>query len=82
MLKIKELKIKKSIANKHRKTLKFLWFITWVIFLPIVIIQFLGELFDKLSSICANIRNNIVYTIFKIIYYKEITAGLVEKIEE
>lgn len=72
MLKIKELRIKKSIADKHRKTLNFLWFITWIIFLPIVVIQFLGQIFDKLSSICANIRNNIVYRIFKIIYYKEI----------
>lgn len=63
--------LKKHIAYKHRKTLNFLWFITWIIFLPIVIIQFLGEIFDKLSSVCANIRSNIVYTIYKIIYYKE-----------
>ena len=72
MVKLKDLPIKKKITDKHKFTLKILYFMTWILFLPIIILQLIGELFDCISSECACLRTKMVYTIFKIIYKKEI----------
>lgn len=71
-MRIKDIPLKGKIWNKHKKTQKTLWVITWIIFLPIVLLQVINDGLDIFVSKCAEIRSDIVYTIFKIIYKKEL----------
>lgn len=75
-MKIKDLPLKGKIWNKHKKTQKTLWLITWIIFLPIVILQIINDGLEIIVSKSAQLRTNIVYTIFKLIYKKEILESL------
>lgn len=75
-MKLKDIPLKAQIWNKHKKTQKTLWFITWVLFLPIVALQIINDILDDVISKFASIRSKIVYTIFKIIYKKEILESL------
>ena len=75
-MKIKDLPLKCKIWNKHKKTQKTLWLITWIIFLPIVILQIINDGLEIIVSKSAQLRTNIVYTIFKLIYKKEILENL------
>ena len=75
-MKIKELPLKAKIYNKHKKVANVLWLITWIIFLPIVIMQLICEGLDFIINKFAGLREDIVYTIFKIIYKKEILESI------
>lgn len=75
-MKLKDLPLKSKIWNKHKKTQKALWLITWIIFFPFVILQIINELLDIIISKMAQLRSNIVRTLFKIIYKKEILESL------
>ena len=75
-MKIKDLPLKGKIWNKHKKTQKTLWLITWIIFLPIVLLQIINDGLEIIVSKSAQLRTNIVYTIFKLIYKKEILESL------
>lgn len=75
-MKIKDLPLKGKIWNKHKKTQKTLWLITWIIFLPIVILQIINDGLEIIVSKSVQLRTNIVYTIFKLIYKKEILESL------
>lgn len=75
-MKLKNLPLKAKIWNKHKRTQKTLWFITWIIFFPFVILQIINELLDIIISETAQLRSNIVHTLFKIIYKKEILESL------
>lgn len=75
-MKLKDLPLKSKIWNKHKRTQKILWLITWIIFFPFVILQIINELLDIIISKMAQLRSNIVHTLFKIIYKKEILESL------
>lgn len=71
-----ELKIKKKIADKHKNTLNILFFITYVLLFPFVLLQYISEFLDLLCNKVGWLRNDIVYTIFKSIYKKEIIEDM------
>ena len=75
-MKVKELKIKKKIADKHKNTLNILFFITYVLLFPFVLLQYISEFLDLLCNKVGWLRNDIVYTIFKSIYKKEIIEDM------
>ena len=75
-MKLKDLPLKAKIWNKHKRTQKTLWLITWIIFFPFVILQIINELLDIIISKMAQLRSDIVRTLFKIIYKKEILESL------
>ena len=75
-MKIKDLPLKGKIWNKHKKTQKTLWLITWIIFLPIVLLQMINDGLEFIIQKAIRLRNSIVYTTFKIIYKKEILESL------
>jgi len=70
--KLKDLPVRKKIADKHENTLNALLIITYIIFFPCVISQVIVEKLDELISILASFREKIVYSLFKLIYKKEI----------
>lgn len=71
-IKLKDLPVRTRIVNKHKKVSTTLWVITFVIFLPFAILQVINEKLETLIDKMASVRNKLVYTIFKIIYKKEI----------
>lgn len=75
-MKLKDLPLKSKIWNKHKRTQKILWIVTWILFLPMVLLQIINDGLEVIVSKSAQLRNNIVYTTFKIIYKKEILESL------
>ena len=75
-MKIKDLKITKKIADKHKKTMNALYIITYILLFPFVIMDYLSELLGWFYNKIAWFRTDIVYTTFKIIYKKEIIADM------
>ena len=75
-MKYKDLKITKKIADKHKKTLSVLYVITYILLFPFVILSYFSEFLDWLCTKIGWFRNDIVYTIFKIIYKKEIITDM------
>lgn len=71
-IKLKDLPIRGSIVKKHKKVSTTLWIITWIIFLPFVLLQVISEGLEFVINKIAILRNDIVHTIFKAIYKKEI----------
>lgn len=71
-MKIKDLPLKARIWNKHKKTQKVLWVSTFILFFPFVILQIINNFFDIIVTKFASLRLDIVYTIFKMIYKKEL----------
>lgn len=75
-MKIKDLEITKKIADKHKKIMKALYIITYILLFPFVILDYLSDFLEWLCNKISCFRSNIVYTIFKIIYKKEIIADM------
>ena len=75
-MKIKNLKITSKMADKHKNTLNVLFFITYILLLPFVLLQYLSDFLDWLCNKVSWLRNDIVYTIFKSIYKKEIIEDM------
>ena len=75
-MKLRELTIKKKIADKHKNTLNVLFFITYILLFPFVLLQYISEFLDWLCNKIGWLRNDIVYTIFKSIYKKEILEDM------
>lgn len=73
-IKLKDLPIRSSIVKKHKVVSTFLWIITYIFFLPVVVLQIINENLEFIINKFAVVRNKIVYTIFKMIYKKEIIA--------
>jgi len=71
-MKVKDLPLKAKIWNKHKKTQKVLWVSTFILFSPIVIIQIINDFLEIIIQKFVVLREKIVYTIFKIIYKKEL----------
>lgn len=75
-MKIKDLKITKKMADKHKKTMNALYIITYILLFPFVILDYLSDFLEWLYNKMGWFRTNIVYTTFKIIYKKEIIADM------
>ena len=71
-MKIKDIPLKGKIWNKHKKTQKALWIITYILFFPFVILQLINDALEFILNKVAWFRNDIVYSIFKMIYKKEL----------
>lgn len=74
-IKLNDLPIRTRIVNKHKKVWTALWVITFIIFSPFALLQVINEMVEKLINKVAVLRNKLVYTIFKLIYKKEIIAN-------
>ena len=74
-IKLNDLPIRTRIVNKHKKVSTALWVITFIIFSPFALLQVINEMVEKLINKVAVLRNKLVYTIFKLIYKKEIIAN-------
>lgn len=75
-MKIRDLKIKSKMADKHKKTMNALYIITYILLFPFVLLQYISEFLDWLCNKIGWLRNDIVYTIFKSIYKKEILEDM------
>lgn len=75
-MKIKDLKITKKMADKHKKTMNALYIITYILLFPFVIMYYLSDFLEWLCNKMSWFRADIVYTTFKIIYKKEIIADM------
>ncbi len=75
-MRIKDLKITSNMANKHKKTMKALYIITYILLFPFVILDYLSDFLEWLCNKMSWFRTDIVYTTFKIIYKKEIIADM------
>lgn len=75
-MKTKDLKITKKMADKHKKTMNALYIITYILLFPFVILDYLSDFLEWLCNKMAWFRTDIVHTIFKIIYKKEIIADM------
>lgn len=74
-VKLKDLPVRTKILNKHKKVTNTLYVITYIIFLPIVLLQVINDILESLIDKASGLREKIVYTIFKMIYKKEIIAN-------
>lgn len=72
----KDLKITKKMADKHKKTMNALYIITYILLFPFVILDYLSDFLEWLCNKMSWFRTDIVHTIFKIIYKKEIIADM------
>lgn len=70
-VKLKNLKVTKKAVDNHKFVYNFLLTITFILFFPIVILQYLNDIFERIINIAINLRMKIVNTIFKILYKKE-----------
>jgi len=58
--------------EQTQKTQKILWISTFILFFPIAILQIINDFLEKVISKFVVLREKIVYTVFKIIYKKEL----------
>ena len=75
-MKTKDLKITKKMADKHKKTMNALYIITYILLFPFVILDYLSDFLEWLCNKIGWFRTDIVYTIFKSIYKKEIIEDM------
>lgn len=75
-MKIKDLKITNKMVNEHKMTINALYIITYILLFPFVILDYLSDFLEWLCNKMSWFRTDIVHTIFKIIYKKEIIADM------
>ena len=75
-MKLKDLPVSGKIVEKHKKVMKTLWVITYIIFFPFALLQIINDTVDKLLTELVWLRSKIVYVTFKIIYKQEIEDHL------
>lgn len=63
--------VTKRACDKHKRALKILFFITYIIFIPFVILAYINELLEIVLNFVERLRNKIVYGIFKILFKKD-----------
>lgn len=71
MRKLKDYRIPIRVTEKHKFIWESLWFITYILFFPFVIIQILNFLFEEILNFVISLREEIVHTIFKLLFLKE-----------
>lgn len=70
-VKLKNLAIPVKAINNHKAVYNFLMIITYILFFPIAILQFLNDIFEIVVNKGSNLRSKIVNTIFKMLYREE-----------
>lgn len=70
-VKLKNLKVTKRAVDNHKFTYNILLTITFILFFPIVILQYINDIFEHIINTVINLRMKIVNTIFKMLYRKE-----------
>lgn len=70
-VKLKNLRVTKKAVDNHKFTYNFLLTITFILFFPIVILQYLNDIFEHIINTTINLRMKIVNAIFKILYKEE-----------
>ena len=73
-IKVKDLPLRVSVVNKHKKVATFLYILTYIIFFPLVIFQLINDVLENILNLFVPLRTRLVNNIFKIIYKKEIIA--------
>ena len=63
--------VTKKARNKHKLALKILFFITYIIFFPFVILAYIYDFLEIVLNFAEQLRNKIVYGIFKILFKKD-----------
>ena len=63
--------VTKQTCDKHKIALNILFFITYLIFFPFVILSYIYDLLEIILEFVTNLRNKIVYGIFKILFKKD-----------
>lgn len=63
--------VTKRACDKHKKALKILFFITYIIFFPFVILAYIYDSLEIVLNFIEQLRNKIVYGIFKILFKKD-----------
>lgn len=68
---MKKYTVTKRACDKHKKALNILFFITYIIFFPFVILAYIYSLLEIFLNFVELLRNKIVYEIFKILFKKD-----------
>lgn len=68
---LKKIEIPISVTKKHKIVWNLMWIITYIIFFPIVLIQFLNDIFEIIIDFFATLRSKMVHSIFKLLFLKE-----------
>mgnify|MGYP005767187287 CR=1 FL=1 len=63
--------VTKRACDKHKKALNILFFITFIIFFPFVILAYIYDFLEIVLSFVEQLRNKIVYGIFRILFKKD-----------
>ena len=61
----------KKARDKHKRTLKILFFTTYIIFFPFVVLAYFYDFLEKVLDFIEELRNKIVYGIFKLLFKKD-----------
>lgn len=73
MKKLKKYRIPYKTTQKHKIVWKTLWFLSFVIFLPCTLLQLLSDGIETILNFAIKMRENLVHSIFKLLYLKECT---------
>ena len=71
--------VTKRACDKHKKALNILFFITFIIFFPFVILAYIYDFLEIVLSFVEQLRNKIVYGIFSILFKKDCRLELENK---
>ena len=71
-MKKEKLELYNSVLNKHKKLVKALWLITFVLGFPFAVFQLLGNLFIKVAEFGADVRSQVVHGLIRILFKKEL----------
>lgn len=71
MIKLKNYRIPYKTTQKHKIVWKTLWVLTFIIFLPFALLQLLNDGLEIILNAFGKIRENLVHSIFKLLYLKE-----------
>ena len=63
--------VTKKACDKHKKTLKILFLITYILFFPFVILAYIYDFLEIVLNFAEQLRYKIVYGIFKILFKKD-----------
>lgn len=66
-------------CEKHKKALNILFIITYIIFFPFAILFYINDFLEKVLNFVQQLRNNLVYGIFKILFKKDCRLKTEEK---
>lgn len=60
--------MKLKTEKEHKKTIIFLWTITYIIFFPFVVLQILNDILEKILKFVSGVRCSIVHRIMEFLF--------------